>query len=172
MVWGIHQELSGRARHPASAEGADDRTSLGDDWCDRVVRCLPVVDAADVVDHCLCRHDPFAVYQDVQKPGCPKSGRPTSGEGTDSLARKKMNNRRMKIPAAQTVQSLALLSLLLPIAQAPVAEESHPASEGGIMWLVSPLVGFNRDELEVRSGPEADRSRRRRIPRPCMDFLS
>ena len=64
-----------------------------------------------------------------------------------------MNHRRMKIPAAQTVLALAWLALLLPIAQAPAAEASHPAPGRGIMWLVSPLAGFNRDELAVRSGP-------------------
>jgi hypothetical protein len=44
----------------------------------------------------------------------------------------------------------AALALLLAAPPAPAQDELPPAEEPGLMWLVSPLVGYNRDELKQR----------------------
>lgn len=60
----------------------------------------------------------------------------------------------MKKPPARNLLPLAFLFLVLSVApRGATAEESPPVQGKGIMWLVSPLVGWNRDELTVRGGP-------------------
>lgn len=55
---------------------------------------------------------------------------------------------------ARNTPSTALLltaaALLIVMAQATAQEELPPPGDQGLMWLVSPLFGYNRDELKQR----------------------
>ena len=49
-----------------------------------------------------------------------------------------------------TVLLAAAIALLLPPACATAQDELPPAGDQGLIWLVSPMIGYNRDELKQR----------------------
>lgn len=55
-----------------------------------------------------------------------------------------------KTPTSSRVLLLTAAALLLALPPASAQDEIPHAEEPGIMWLVSPLFGYNRDELKQR----------------------
>ena len=58
--------------------------------------------------------------------------------------------QRMTHDTPSTALLLSAAALLLTIASAPAQDELPPPGDQGLMWLVSPMFGYNRDELKQR----------------------